>query len=73
MEEVSREDLIREGEFLYGSIREEHFKHSRNQKYISQNGVTTPLGIPWMEKEAVCIALALYARKKGIQEAINNS
>lgn len=59
-----RDKLIGEGMYLYGDIADEHFGHCHYQVYPERT-------VPWPLLSEIYIALALYARKKGIQEGIN--
>lgn len=71
-QEPDRYTLLVEGFFLYQEIEREHFDHSSYQKVTVENGETVGRTIPLMLRESAYIALALYARKKGIMEAVNN-
>lgn len=59
-----RDQLLSEGMRLFSQIRDEHFGFARNKSFIQDaKGNVSAKFIPWMEEEAICIALALFARK----------
>lgn len=62
-----RDQLIREGEYLYSLVEAEHIEYARHTVHT-----VTGTEVPWTVAEEVCIVLALFARKKGIMEGVNN-
>lgn len=73
--DTERTQLIREGRYLYERIADDHFNASRHKIFVmAEDGKTVKSRqIPWPIQESVYLALALFARKREIQEGINNA